>query len=272
MGYVNYPSGMIAFRNDRVRHFVLQKAPYITSVRQDILIHMPPRHIQDIEISPRIITEAFAPFIIEGSRPGAAASALWSTIRTVPPTMREAGAIVRASLLAARELYEWLVHWDTVMKYNRIDVDFTLIPLTLSPPDTNVVIFGVKKKTSNSLANMNRLTQYVYEHFTIQSELGEREYSYAQPFFLSKTTFSEPNYPFYVIKDILGGHFDKRHNDQLLHDYKKYGLTVLRATVMNPYISLTRQLSEQNVIKEFMAELLNAAKESTPKVLSEPRR
>lgn len=266
MGYVNYPCGMISFRNDRVRHFVLQKAPYITSVRQDVLVHMPPKHIDNIENNPKIVTEAFAPFIVEGSRPGAAASSLWVTVKTIPPTMREAGLIIRSSLLAARELYEWLVHWDTLIEYNRVDVDFKLIPLTLLPPDTNVVIFGVKKKTSNALTNMNKLTQYVYEHFTIQSELGEREYSYSQPFFLSKTIFSEPNYSFDAIKPILDNHFDKGHNDQLLQDYKNYGLTVLRATVMNPYISLTRKLSEQNVMKEFMQELLDAAKRSVKNI------
>ncbi|RLI69081.1 hypothetical protein DRO91_08130 [Candidatus Heimdallarchaeota archaeon] len=266
MGYVNYPCGMISFRNDRIRHFVLQKAPYITSVRQDVLVHMPPSHIENLDGNPKIVTEAFAPFIIEGSRPGAAASSLWATVKTVPPTMREAGLIVRSSLLAARELYEWLVHWDTLMEYNKADIDFKLIPLTLLPPDTNVVIFGIKKKTSNALAKMNELTQYVYEHFTIQSELGDREYSYSQPFFLSKTVFHEPNYSFNAIKPIFDKHFSKGHTNQLLQDYQKDGLIVLRATVMNPYISLTRKLSEQNVIKEFMEELLKAAKESVKKI------
>jgi len=266
MGYMIYPCGMIAFKNDRVRHFVLQKAPYITSLRQDVLVHMPPKHVENPEDDPKIVTEAFAPFIVEGSRPGAAASSLWATVKSIPPTMREAGMIVRSSLLAARELYEWIVHWKRIMYHNRADIDFDCIPLTLSPPDTNIVIFCVKKKTSNSLSKMNELSKSVYEHFTIQSELGEREYSYSQPFFLSKTTFQEPYYSFDTVKPILEKHFSKKVLDQLLQSYKVEGLTVLRATVMNPYINLTRKISDQNVIKEFMQELYIVANKKVKEI------
>ena len=35
MGYVPYPCGVIAFRNDRVRHFLTQEAPYITVTTQE---------------------------------------------------------------------------------------------------------------------------------------------------------------------------------------------------------------------------------------------
>lgn len=254
MGYVNYPCGMIAFRNDRVRHFVLQQAPYITSARQDILVHMPPQHIEGIDNNPRIQTDAFAPFIVEGSRPGAAASALWLTIQTIPPTMKKAGAIVKSSILAARELYEWLVHWQKIAAETATDVDYLFIPLTMQPPDTNIVIFAVKKKTSNSLLKMNQLTQDVYEHFTIQAELGEREYSYAQPFFLSKTKFREPRYPFAALKPLFSHYFEGQL-DRVYSEYKSNGLTVLRATVMNPYLWLARVVSHQLTVKEFVKEL-----------------
>ncbi len=259
MGYVNYPSGMVAFKNDRVRHFVLQKAPYITSVRQEVLVHLPPRHLEESPAGARVVTEAFAPFIVEGSRPGAAGTSLWATIKTIPPTMNEAGLVVRASLLAARELHEWLVHWDKIMDQNREDVFFDFIPLTLYPPDTNIVIFAVKRKNSNLLAKMNALSGLVYEHFTIQAELGETEYSYAQPFFLSKTIFQEPSYTFETLKPVLERYFSKGYSEQLFQSYRDEGITVLRATLMNPYISLTRKLSSQNVLKEFMQELHRAA-------------
>jgi hypothetical protein len=261
MGYVNYPCGMVAFRNDRVRHFILQRAPYITSVRQDILIHMPPEHIEGIEDNPRTFTEAFAPFIVEGSRPGAAASALWLTVKTIPPTMREAGLIIKSSVLGARELYEWLVHWEKIMAYNRKDTDYLFVPFTLYPPDTNIVIFGVKKKTSNSLSKMNEVTRLVYENFTIQAELGEREYSYAQPFFLSKTEFQEPRYPFETLKHLFTRYF-KDHLGRTRDEYKSNGLVVLRATVMNPYLWLARDTSYRYLLKEFMEELSKAASES----------
>ena len=263
MGYINYPCGIIAFKNDRVRHFILQKAPYITSVRQDVLIHMPPRHLENIDQEPKIVTEAFAPFIIEGSRPGAAATSLWSSIKTIPPDMDNMGQIIKTSLIASRELYEWLNRWANIVSQNVLDVDFQFVPFNISPPDLNLVIFGVKKKSSNSLEKMNRLSQLVYDNFSIQSELGDREYSYSQPFFLSKTTFHSPEYSFDAIKPILEKYFEKNSFDNLLKTFNKEGLTVLRATVMNPYITQARKLSEQYIIKEFMEELTDAAKKCT---------
>lgn len=266
MGYVNYPSGMVAFRNDRVRHFILEKAPYITSVRQDILVHMPPEHIEGIEDNPRIFTEAFAPFIVEGSRPGAAASALWLTVKTIAPTMTEAGLIVKSSLLAARELYEWLVHWEKIMRYNQKDTDYLFVPFTLHPPDTNIVIFGVKKKTSTSLSKMNEVTRLVYEKLTIQAELGDRDYSYAQPFFLSKTEFRQKEYRFDTLKPLFMRCF-KSHLGRISDEYKSEGLVVLRATVMNPYLWLTGHISAHNLLEEFMQELAKAACESVQSLM-----
>jgi len=259
MGYVNYPSGMVAFSNDRVRHFVLQRAPYITSVRQDVLVHMPPKHIVGLDSDPKEQVDAFAPFILEGSRPGAAAAALWLTVKTIPPTMRGSGSVVKASLIAARELYEWLVHWPAALGHNRVDVDYQFVPMPSHAPDTNVVVFAVKKRTSNSLVQMNRLTQLVYDRFTIQAELGEREYSYSQPFFLSKTSFERPLYPFESLRPVFQGVFEDSYTSQLCNEYNEHGCTVLRATVMNPYVCFLRRNLDQHILHEFMSELGEAA-------------
>lgn len=261
MGYVNYPCGLVAFRNDRVRHFIRQEAPYITSVRQDVLIHMPPKHPGEKEDESFRI-DAFAPFIVEGSRPGAAATALWLTTRSIPPTLREAGSVVKASLLAARELHEWFVHWDVILKHNQHDVDYQFLQLTHEPPDTNLVIFTVRKRTSNSLLLMNELTTQVYQSFTIQAELGEMQYSYSQPYFLSKTEFKPELYPFESLKPFFERNFSRRHLSKIRSQYQESKMVVLRATVMNPYISLVRQITGQSILKSFMLELAKAAEEA----------
>lgn len=262
MGYVGYPCGVIAFRNDRVRHFVLQKAPYITSAKQSALAHVPPKHAElmaDGSGNTRIHIDSFGAFILEGSRPGAAATSLWLSVQTIPLTMKKHGAIVRSSLLAARELYEWLTRWGTIMKDNRIDTDYEFVSLTAFQPDTNVVIFTVKKRTSSYLRTMNNLTKAVYERFAIQTELGEREYSYSQPFFISKTTIGEPEYPYDAVKNFFS-------RCELAADghksYKEEGIVVLRATVMNPYLYPMKRFAGQNIIREFVDELARAAGES----------
>jgi hypothetical protein len=259
MGYVPYPCGAVAFRNDRIRHFILQRAPYITSVKQNVLVHMPPKRTEAApkdEIDGKVIIEAFAPFIVEGSRPGAAACALWLATNLIPLTMRQHGAIIRASLLAARELFEWLSHWGTIMKRNGVDTEYEFVPLTRRTPGTNIVIFAVKRKTSSQLESMNELTRRVYQAFSIDVELGARDYSYSQPFFLSKTTCSSPEYGYETLRPI----FDKWAIRNSRASYAQHGLTVLRATVMNPYIHPIRQAGNQNFIKEFMKELAAASK------------
>src|SRR5436190_11829641 len=203
--------------------------------------------------------------MLEGSKPGAAAAALWLSSRTIPLTMRAHGAIVRASILAARDIYEWLKQWHDIASQTAHGVDYDFIPLIPDPPDTNIVTFIVKKRTSPAIEDINRLTNDVYEEFTIQSELGEREYSYSQPFFLSKTTMREPEYPVDV--------FSKRARDpkgrtlfsrcdlgkSARKDYRKHGLVVLRAAVMNPYLTPLQDLHVQEMSQTFVADLAAAA-------------
>ncbi|MGC2236782.1 MAG: pyridoxal-dependent decarboxylase [Pyrinomonadaceae bacterium] len=262
LGYAPYPCGCIAFKNDRVRLFVLQKAPYITASKQDSFLHMPPRHTDLSKTEDglsKIVIDSFSPFILEGSKPGAAAAALWLAVRTAPLTMRKHGMIIRASLLAARELYEWLVRWNEAMDSQVPGIDYQFISLTPDPPDTNLVTFVVKKKTSNILSDMNKLTKLVYERFTIQSELGEREYSYSQPFFLSNTIMDCNTYPTQTLEDFFrrcGFPIESRK------EYEETGLVVLRASVMNPYITASRSLSKQDFIRTFIEELSRSARKS----------
>lgn len=261
MGYVPYPCGFVAFRNDRVRHLILEKSPYITSSHQNTLLYRPPRysvprpHPGFDEAANRVNIDAFGPFILEGSKPGAAASGLWASIQTIPLTQAYHGSIMRASLLAARELHEWIVHWDRVLTHNEMDHDFVVIPLTGEPPDTNVVTFVVKKKSSRSLSVLNNITSRVYESFTIQAELGERQYSYLQSFFVSKTRFTSPAYPFETL-DRLFRRWDMAVSKA---QYDDEGLVVLRSAVMNPYIHVLRSVIGSNILKEFMEKLSDAS-------------
>jgi len=253
MGYTPYPCGCVAFRNDRVRLFVLQRAPYVTAGMHDPLLHTPPRHRQMDDPAGRIVIDSFSPFILEGSKPGAAAAALWLSVKTVPLTARGHGLIVKQSLLAARELHEWLTRWDGLAGRDRLTRFVTLTP---EQPDTNIVCFVVKKKHAASLEEMNRLTEQVYEDFTILSELGEREYSYGQAFFLSHTRMQPPQYP----AESLAGFFTRCGlADSASADYARLGLTVLRACVMNPYLHASRQTPGGDFTRSLVEELDRSA-------------
>jgi glutamate/tyrosine decarboxylase-like PLP-dependent enzyme len=257
MGYTPYPCGLIAFRNDRVRHFILQKAPYITSVKHNALVHLPPKHAEETANyrGRKTVLESFGPFMLEGSKPGAAASGLWLATELIPLTMRKHGAIIRASLLAARELHEWILHWDAIQRKNGKEPGYEFVPLVESDPDTNVVVFVAKRTGSHSLPITNKLTQLIYEQFAIQTELGQRQYSYSQRFFLTKTTCNEPNYPYETLRSF----FKRAELETSNAAYASSGLVVLRSVVMSPYLNAAEDLTHQNLFKEFLEELDEAA-------------
>jgi glutamate/tyrosine decarboxylase-like PLP-dependent enzyme len=246
MGYIPYPCGVVAFRNDRIRHFLTQEAPYITVST--------PADVQPRQYSPPVNV---GPFILEGSKPGAAAASCWLSHRMIPPQRDGYGEIARASLLAARELYERLVHWEQSAKANREQTACQFVPVTAPPPDTNIVCFVIKEKASRSLARMNALTEAVYQRLTIQAELGERGYSYLQPFFISRTRFHLPNYSAQAVEDLLA----RAEVDP--EEYPREGIFVLRATVMTPYITLAAETGhKQTLLAEFMETLAALAAEA----------
>jgi hypothetical protein len=264
MGYVNYPCGAIAFRDDRVRALVRQKAPYITNVSESKLVNLPPRHLVLSEGGGAkvgtISTEAFAPYTLEGSRPSFPATALWLTTELLPLDRAHHGSLMRTSWVAARELYEWLTHLDDICEVVRPSRNFEVVVLSgdasnPAPPDTNIVIFAVKARGDDDLGRMNRVTRAVYESFAIQAELGQQEFSYSQPFFLSTTHLHSPSYSASSLIPLFtrAGLVDARDS------YEREGLVVLRSTVMNPYIVSLRRQRRQDVLREFMEELMKVA-------------
>jgi len=247
MGYVPYPCGVIAFRDDRVRQFLAEPAPYLASTVEaadSTLDHKPPT--------------AIGPYILEGSKPGAAVASVWLSHRMIPLDRDGYGEIVRASILAARELYERLVHWEHWAKANKLDPQFEFLSLTPEPPDTNVVCFLVREKAASSLARMNELNRRIYERFTIESEHSMGEYSYSQPFFLSHTVIQYPGYS----PRAVAGPLERFSIDP--SEYFERGLFVLRATVMSPYIVLAEESGRggRPHLAQFMERLANKTAEA----------
>lgn len=258
LGYLPYPCGTVAFKSDRVRHFILQRAPYITSATHAPgLVDLPPRrHERGSDGQDRCVIDAFAPFTLEGSRPGAAAGALWLASTVLPFTMREHGAVVRESLIGAIELYEWLRRWEHIAMVTGGAPPYRIVPLTATRPDTNIVLFTVTDADSRSLTSMNEMTTEVCRRFSIQVERGDRRASYAQPFFLSSTRLASPNYRYQSVADFL-----RRAGVDASPDvYREHDIVVLRATVMNPYLRPLVRERRQPVFEQFMKALDDAAR------------
>ena len=265
MGYVPYSCGIVAYKNDRIRNFIYQKAPYIAGLKKKSLIHYPPKHIIedpayiDQKCEEKYLTriESFAPFTLEGSKSGAAACSLWLATKTIPLTLGHHGSIIRSSILGARELYEWLAHWAQINIANNKGKGrgFEFVPLVKSQPDTNIVIFIVKNNTVPTLTAANDMTMDVYKNFGVHIEEGQWDDYNARPFFLSKTTFDASTYSVNTLRDF----FKDNRLENAVEEYGKSGLTVLRATVMNPYVYYANKTSSINYFQRFMETISQAA-------------
>ena len=291
MGYTVYPCGAVAFRSDLVRHFLRHEAPYITSERdgskgasrasvdgmqrEKLPPHLPVRHAERQKKEgqkDRIVvkTEAFAQYTLEGSRPSSAATSLWLSQKTLPFNRNGHGRLIRSSILAGQYLYEMLkdrrirdpdVMSQMIWKY-RPQARFDFVMFSDLPPDTNIVIFGVKERygEDRGLRRFNDLNETIYRKFSILAEMGDRAHSYSQRFFLSKTEFRSDCYPFSSLRS-----FFERHQLAVTEqDYNDDRVVVLRATVMNPYILPLREHGQADLVIAFVDDLLAAAGDVVP--------
>lgn len=228
LGYIPYPCGIAAYRNDLVRQFLTEEIPYLSTA-----------HFEDVDSRQHRRPESVGPYILEGSKPGAAVAACWMSHRMIPPDRCGYGEILRASLLAAREFYERLIHADTELAYR-------LVPIAAQPPDTSIVCFFVQPEPACGLAFTNALNRKLYENFTLAGRDADRTYSYSQPFFLSRTTFEQSSYHAAAMADL----FARAVIDPA--DYRMHGLFVLRATLMSPYHVLAAESGHgKSLIEEF---------------------
>lgn len=232
MGYIPYPAGMIAYKNGLVTELITQKAQYISDEKQGIKSIDEPRPI-----------EAVGPYILEGSKPGAAAASCWLAHKTIPLNVNGHGKIIRTTLLNAKKLYRYLQNHRKL--FLKIDKEVSgkrkcLHPFTFTPlfePDTNIVCFiALPMSWQNNalvpvdmeLARINSFNQKIYEELSIPIANRGTQMPYGQPYFVSRTRFEKDQYQGQFIKSVL---------ERIMvsaSDYDKNGLFVLRSTVMNP--------------------------------------
>ncbi|HVN27371.1 MAG TPA: pyridoxal-dependent decarboxylase, partial [Candidatus Binataceae bacterium] len=247
MGYVPYPCGVVAFKNDLARQFATEEIPYISTA-----------HLEDLDARRHRGPDTVGPYILEGSKPGANVAACWLSHRMIPPNRTGYGEIMRASLLAARELYERLIHWEHAARANAESRGWRFVCVAAQPPDSNVVTFLIQTQPSGSLEQTNRINQRVYDAFTLDARRDQRPYSYLQPFFVSRTVFEPSNYSSAAIQPLL----ERAEIDPC--EYRQARLFVLRATVMSPYHLLAAETNhKQALLAEFVECLAGKAAEAT---------
>lgn len=233
LGYAPYPAGAIMFSDVRVREFLTVAAPYV--------FH------EDNGIPHTTIGK----YIVEGSKPGAAAAAVWLNHRVLPLDNTGYGSLIEKTATSARQLKDAIKGFTSPH-------GFKIIPL--NDPDLNLVVFIAVPPGATSLADINRFNEELYQRFAIN--LDRLVFSY--DFLLSKTEFDLKKY---------GRGVRSRLHPSLLPLFEDgKSLTVLRSTIMNPFVP--EMMASHGFFEELLAafekQMLGAARKLGLKTNADP--
>jgi len=199
LGFVPYPAGAVSLRDSRARELVAVEAPY--------LFH---RGASEWGYIGR--------YIFEGSKPGAAAAAVWMSHKIVPLDVTGYGTLIAETARGAVRLHERLssVSWDP----------FRVI--LLPRPDINIVCFAVGHPELTTLEATNAFVGRVYRALSV-GDPGRR----APDYFVTKTILRAGEYGDSVVPALHSLGFSRE-------EYEEEGLSVIRCTVMDPFLASGR--------------------------------
>jgi len=198
LGYVPYPAGAFLLKDRRGRELVATDPPYLAVPDS--------RENGDQPVIGR--------FIFEGSKPGASAAAVWLSNKTIPLNIEGHGRIIASTLKAARELYAMLG-----------SADFSPFRVVRLPgPDLNIVCFLVHHPSLTTIGASNAFNEMIYERLSPNKGM-------TPPYMITRTKLNSPEYDG-ALEPLLSSLDRKVHASGA---WIGEGLTILRATVMNPF-------------------------------------
>ena len=202
MGYVPYAAGGIVMKDKRVLDLISYFAAYVFEKTED---------------NPMLLGS----YIMEGSKAGATAAAVWTAHKVIPLNVTGYGKIIGRSVEGAARFYHSLLSAGTLDVEDR---KFRVAPLTR--PDFNIVDFAFNEEGNASLKAMDEVNQKVYDRCSYKSGPV-----YSDSWITSKTNLSFDNYgdaprAFVAKLGIPADEWDRVKN-----------VYVLRSCVLTPYLT-----------------------------------
>lgn len=237
LGFVPYPAGAIVFRDGRVKELVAQEASYALGGRTS----------QPHEVN-------IGKYILEGSKPGAAAAATFLSHRVVPLDQNGYGKVLGQTLRIARSFHDRLQQFARTIRE-----EFVLQPLFL--PDTNMLDYTFNLVGNDRLDLMNRFTQAIYQELSIDPASPVQ----TRRFIVSHTEFAYELYNPQVVGAFLEGKLGIRASYFVsaaeLSRRRKTGtpgfdnaVIIFRSTMMNLF-TLEKVRREKDYIDLFLESL-----------------
>jgi len=164
MGYVPFGAGAFVARNREVARFLTEPAPYVFDAQDELA----PITGHDLR--------ALGMFILEGSKPGAAAAAVHANSEVHPLHAGGQGRIVSRTIQNAEFFY------DHIAEFAQRLADVAVVHMPFDP-DTNLVCLAINPRGNEDLAVMNAFSEQVFEAVNVD---GSRPLQLKE-FFASRT-------------------------------------------------------------------------------------
>jgi glutamate/tyrosine decarboxylase-like PLP-dependent enzyme len=202
LGYVPYSAGAVLVRDGRARHLVATDPPYLAPTGGE---------------EPGV--ERFlGRYILEGSKPGAAAAAVWLSHKALPLDERGYGYLIERTAAGARRLHRALA-----------GADLSPFRVVLLPePDINIVCYLLAHPSLTTLASVNALNERIYARMSLSRREDDPEY------IITRTRLRSPMYDGAV--DPVLASLGVGSPDEWRASGDE-GLVVLRSTVMDPFVT-----------------------------------
>lgn len=200
MGYVPYAAGGIAIRHKSMRDIIGYFPVYVYDKRSG---------------APATLT----PYILEGSKAGATAAAVWVAHRIMPLNVSGYGKLLGRSIEAANRFHDFLKGLSFNINGTEVEVN----PLT--DPDYNMVDWTFNIKGNTNLTKMNDLNLKFYQK---ASFVGGPVYN--NDFITSHTDFATDGYGNSPLKYVESLGFSEDEWNKV----KSVG--ILRACVLTPFL------------------------------------
>ncbi|PID86785.1 MAG: tyrosine decarboxylase [Chloroflexi bacterium] len=202
MGYVPYAAGGIVIKHKDMRNIISYFASYVFE--------------KNTKSAPNLL----GAYILEGSKAGATAAAVWTAHRVLPLNITGYGKLIGASVEAAQKFREYISGITFNIKGKEVEV------FPLNHPDFNMVDWAFKVKGTTNLAEVNELNEKMYDYSSYMDG-----HVYNNRFITSHTIFDYDGYgdsplPFVESMGINKEEWNRVHS-----------VTLLRACILSPYLN-----------------------------------
>ncbi len=217
LGYIPYAAGAFVARNREVVDFITQEAAYVFDLGDE-----------EAELPRRQTLRNLGQYILEGSKPGAAAAAVHVTHRVLPLDSEGLGRMLKLTVRACEIVYDSVPAVQARLEgRTRLCVPFE--------PDSNLICLALNPWHNRSAAAMNRFSRAVFARMKVD---GDRPVQ-VKTFIGSYTSLLEETLPGDETHRILTElHLDpgtlRAAPADPLHEADH--LFILRHTLMNPWL------------------------------------